>query len=59
MACTVAGNEREIVRFLKKAGCCLKCCLRFIGSRNADFYKDPVSTMQKVNNISTLFMFSL
>ena len=50
MNCIVTGNETEITKILKKAGCCLRCCLRFIGSRNTNYYKDPLSTLQTVTH---------
>lgn len=45
---TIIGNEREIIKLLRAAGCCLRCCLRFIGSRETNYYDDPLLALEKL-----------
>ncbi|XP_012234833.1 tRNA pseudouridine synthase Pus10 isoform X2 [Linepithema humile] len=44
-------EEKKIFNFLKSQGCCLRCCLRFIGYRMSDCYSNPLEFAARMNYI--------
>lgn len=40
MSFILTEEERKIFDLLRLEGCCLRCCLRFTGCRNARYYQD-------------------
>lgn len=44
-------GEKEGFKFLKKTGCCLRCCFRFFGNRTLEYYLSPVESARKVKYI--------
>ncbi|XP_047354542.1 tRNA pseudouridine synthase Pus10 [Vespa velutina] len=40
MSFILTEEERRIFDLLRLEGCCLRCCLRFTGCRNAKYYQD-------------------
>lgn len=40
MTFVLTEEERRIFDLLRLEGCCLRCCLRFTGCRNAKYYQD-------------------
>lgn len=42
-------EEKKIFHFLKSRGCCLRCCLRFIGYRTSECYCKPFEFAARVS----------
>ncbi|CAL7940903.1 unnamed protein product [Xylocopa violacea] len=45
-------EEKRIFNFLQQQNCCLRCCLRFIGSRTLDCFKDPAEFAKRAGYIT-------
>ncbi|XP_011268962.1 putative tRNA pseudouridine synthase Pus10 [Camponotus floridanus] len=46
-------EEKKIFHFLKSQGCCLRCCLRFIGYRTSECYCKPFEFAVRMNCFDT------
>ncbi|XP_029162218.1 putative tRNA pseudouridine synthase Pus10 isoform X2 [Nylanderia fulva] len=45
-----AEEEKKILHFLQSQGCCLRCCLRFIGYRTSDCYCKPFEFATQIDS---------
>ncbi|XP_070164049.1 tRNA pseudouridine synthase Pus10 isoform X1 [Polyergus mexicanus] len=46
-------EEKKIFHFLKSQGCCLRCCLRFIGYRTSECYCKPFEFVARMDSFDT------